>query len=438
MKGAAPHFGVLSRTLERRQLGRFVAVGVLGLGSALSILLSSGYGCNIYNSSLLQPATEGGAHDAAPLSCVAKWPAAPLADDPDGAGSYTGFMVMQSVDVGANPDAGPVLPGSDASTPLPPIGFDLDNNCTCCNDPTTPACQTMGSCINTYAFASPVCDDGAGRDHVALNLFRVLPNASEAANAGMRAGQFSILLQISGYNGTPNDTSVTVALYVSNGVEGVQDGGAVTLKHDGTDLWTVDTHWLEAMGRENVPDGTECNGTTTCQPSYATNNAYVAGGVLVAFPPAQLPLTFGYHANFGGALMTLNDAVISGTMQKATAGGQWGIANGSISGRWPSAQLLGNLASLPVDGSADGSPSYLCKTDPTAGNLYLGVKGYVCGQQDIASQQALDNTSAACDALSMSFGFGAEPALISTVYSVPPPPGGCTSADGGAFTDNCQ
>ncbi len=414
-------------------------MGVLGLGSALSILLGSGYGCSIYNSSLLLPA-EAGAPEAGPSSCLAKWPAPPVADDPDAAGSYTGFMVMQSVDVGANPDAGPVLPGSDASTPLPPIGFDLDNNCTCCNDPSSPTCLTGGSCVNTQPFANPVCDDQAGRDHVALTLFRVLPSASEAANAGMRAGQFSILLQISGYNGTPNDTSVTVALYVSNGVEGVQDGGAVALKHDGTDLWTVDTHWLEPMGRVNVPDGTQCNGTTTCQPSYVTNTAYVAGGVLVAFPPAQLPLTFGYHANFGGALMTLNDAVISGTLTKVTGpGGRlWGITNGSISGRWPSALLLGNLASLPVDGSADGS-SYLCATDPSAGSLYNMVKGYVCLSQDISSQQALDNSpGATCDALSMSFGFGAEPALISTVYSVPPPPGGCISVDGGAFTDNCQ
>src|ERR1035438_2609574 len=338
----------------------------------------------------------------------------------------------QTVDVGGSADAAVIV--SDATAPLPPIGFDLDNDCTCCTTAPRSVCQTGGSCIGS----SVICDDNAGRDHIALNIFRVLPNASAAANAGMQAGEVSIILQISGYSGALNDTNVTVALYVSNGLVGVQDGGTVTPRHDGTDLWTVDTHYLATTQRgETVPDGTQCNSTTACQPIYVDDGAYVANGVLVSRPSATLPLTFGYRANIGGALMKLNDAVISGTLQPLqTAGGQklWGITNGSISGRWESAQLLSNLATLP-NANVDGS--YLCGTDPQAASLYQAIKTYVCSLQDIARVQSSDNTMAKCDALSMSLGFTAEPAQLGTVYSVSPPPSGCQT-EAGLWLDTCQ
>jgi hypothetical protein len=339
---------------------------------------------------------------------------------------------MQSVDVGANPDAGPIL---DSSVPLPPIGFDLDKDCTCCTS-LSAACPTGGSCLQQQE--NVVCDDNAGRDHVALNIFRVVPNASATANAGMQAGQFSILLQISGYNGTLNDTNVAVALYVSNGLNGVQDGGAVMLIHDGTDQWTVDSHYLQTTGVGGTPaDGISCSGTGACQPLFVDNGAWVTNGVLVAQPSATLPLTFGYRANIGGALMKLNDAIVSGTLQAVTLdGGQraWKIVNGSISGRWPSAQLLGNLATLP---NPDVDGSYLCGTDSKLAGSYQVVKTYICSQQDIMSSEGLDNTMATCDALSMSFGFTAEPALLGVVYTVNPPPSGCIDA-GMLWSDKCQ
>lgn len=405
------------------------AVGVLGVGPALVLFLTCWQGCNIYNSSLLlEGGSEGGVVEAS-QSCLAKWPAVPAQDDPSSGGDYSGYFVMQTVDVG-NSDAGVLL---DSSAPLPPIGFDLDNDCTCCGG-TTGTCKTGGSCVGP----SIVCDDNAGRDHVALKIFSVIPNASASANAGMQAGQYSIVLQISGYNGKLNDTSVTVALYVSNGMDGIQDGGTVMPRHDGTDVWTVDTHYLATtLNGGNVPNGTPCNSTTACQPIFVDNGAYVTGGVLVARPSAKLPLTFGYRANIGGALMKLNDAVISGTLRSVKgAGGMtlWGIVNGSISGRWDSSELLSNLATLPYAG-ADGS--YLCGTDPNAASFYSEAKVYICGLQDIMSSKASDNKMMPCNALSMSFGFTAEPALVGTVYSVSPPPSGCQT-EAGLWSDTCQ
>jgi hypothetical protein len=416
--------------LWSRRLGRVVLMGVLGVGPALAFLAAYWQGCSVYSSSLLEPGDGAGTSDAS--SCLAKWPPPPARDDPGSGTDYSGFVAMQTVDVGASADAAVVV--SDSSAPLPPIGFDLDNDCTCCNAAAGGACPTRGSCVGS----SVTCDDDAGRDHVALNIFRVLPNANAAASAGMQAGQYSILLQISAYNGTLNDTNVTVALYVSNGLVGIQDGGTVSPRHDGTDLWTVDTHYLATTQTgETIADGTQCSGTNACQPIYVDDGAYVANGVLVSRPSATLPLTFGYRANIGGALMKLNDAIISGTLKPIqAAGGQkvWGITNGSISGRWESAQLLGNLATLPTP-NVDGS--YLCGTDPQAASLYRYVKVYICSLQDIARVQSSDNTMATCDALSMSLGFTAEPARLGTVYSVSPPPSGCQT-EAGLWSDTCQ
>jgi hypothetical protein len=436
--------------LTLSHLGRRTAVVV---ALVPTLLLGLWQGCNVYNSSLLLPGDGGSPGDgrpgdggpadvaspgpdaeAGPSTCLAKWPVAPLADDPSSE-TFSWVVAMQSVDVGANPDAGPIL---DSSAPVSPIGFDLDNDCTCCTAAGI-ACPTGGSCIGSGV----VCDDDAGRDHVALKIFAALPSASAAVNAGMLAGQFSILLQISEYNGTPNDANVTVGLYVSNGLNGVQDGGAVMPNHDGTDQWTVDSHYLQTTGVGQTPtDGTQCTGTSACQPQYVDKGAWVTNGVLVAQPSGTsgtLPLTFGYRANIGGALMKLNNAIVSGTLQAVTLdGGQkaWKIVNGSISGRWPSAQLLGNLATLP-NPNVDGS--YLCGTDPELAGSYRTVKAFVCSEQDIMSQTNLDNTMATCDALSMSFGFSAEPALLGPVYTVnAPPASGCLSSDGGLWVDKCQ
>ncbi len=401
------------------------------VGGATLAAMGAWPGCSIYNSSLLLDGGDDADAAEASAPCFARWPPLPAHDDPASGSNYSGFVVMQSVDVGSM-DGGAAL--LESGVPLPPIGFDLDNDCTCCTEPKGGTCTTGGSCVGQ----SVICDDKAGRDHVALNIFQVIPNASAAANAGMQAGQFSMLLQIGGYNGTPNDTNVTVALYVSNGMDGIQDGGPVTPRHDGTDRWTVDTHYLATtQAGGTVSDGTDCNVVNACQPIYVDNSAYVSSGVLVARPSATLPLTFGYRANIGGALMKLNDTVISGTLNPIKGDGgntTWGMVNGSISGRWESAQLLSNLASLP-NPNVDGS--FLCGTDPAAASLYQSVKAYVCSIQDIAAHQALDNTMATCDALSMSFGFKAEPALLGTVYSVNQPMSGCAT-DAGLWSDKCQ
>lgn len=369
----------------------------------------------------------------APPACpLAKPPPRPSGDEAGfGGQDYSPVFAMRTIDIGAGPDAGPI--SLDASTPLPPFGFDLDGVNTC-------HCGGAPSCVQP-AGTKEICDDDAGRDHIALQLFRALgPSArmgSEQANLAMQSGQFGILLKMEGYNGGQNDQQVTVSLYVSNGIVGVQDGGVVTPGHDGVDRWTVDPSYLKkTQNMTPVPAGTDCSTTQDCQPAYADPNAYVSGGKLVA-NMGQVPLTFGYRANIGGALMVLDSVIISGTIREVSIAGGTNIGfridDGSISGRWQTGQLLANMATIP-DPFVDGS--FFCGTDP----LYPAVKNIICSLQDIDHDRSGDNTgNAPCDALSMGFAFTAEPVHLGTVYPGPTMiTSGCTDEAGTPWHDQCQ
>jgi hypothetical protein len=118
----------------------------------------------------------------------------------------------------------------------------------------------------------------------------------------------------------------------------------------------------------------------------------------------------------------------------ASSGLGWAIDDGSISGRWGSTKLLSNMATIPIPDSG----TYLCGLDnPT----YLTFKNYICSLQDIPSDYSRDNTGAPCDAISMAFGFTAEPALLGVVTPLPATPAGCQQdggVDGGVpFFDTC-
>lgn len=359
--------------------------------------------------------------DASPDTAChhATYPIRPTADDPSTTQNVPVVAAMEALDVGLG-DGGPISPNA----PLPPLGWDLDGVCTC---PDPPSCM--------QAHGPPNCDDDAGRDHTGLELFRRLgPSAqmsNAAANQALQIGEYGLVVQITAYNGQRNDRQVSVALYASSGVLSTVDGGVPQLQHDGSDKWTVDPRYLSA-GQQLI--GIDCdNGNSMCSPAYVDDNAYVADSVLVA-SLGEVPITFGGRANLGGAVMDLSETILVGTLTSATLSGNgtgWAIENGSISGRWGSAKLLSNMATIPDPLSEAGA--FLCGPDVP----YQALKPYICSLQDIAANSSLDRTGAPCDAISMAFGFRAEPARLGVVTPLPATPAGC--ADGGVpFRDTCS
>jgi hypothetical protein len=395
------------------------SVGLLALGGGAVLASGVAPGCNVYGPWLF--GSEDAAAEAGIPPCNhATFPGRPATDDASNTGMpVTIVAAMQSIDLGVAADGGPIPTG-----PFPNLGWDLDGYCTC---PGPPSCMQAQLPLN--------CDDDAGRDHTGLELFRKLGVTAQAGNAAanqaMKTGQYGLVVQIAGYNSQPNDPQVSVSLYASGGVLGTGDGGTVQVNHDGNDKWSIDPRYVN--GGPSIV-GTDCAGNPACSPLYIDDSAYVANGVLVAQFP-EIPITFGGRANLGGAVMDLTQAILVGKLTPfsfSTGGSSYAIENGSISGRWGSSKLLSNMATIP-DPTQD-SGAFLCGPD----TAYQLLKTYICSLQDIPSNPGFDiSRNSPCDAISMAFGFSAEPARLGVVAPQPPTPAGCVPDGGAPFTDTC-
>jgi hypothetical protein len=396
------------------------------LVATVAIGVTTWQACAIYDTSLLLPGPADAAAEADTLDdsstldagpdadrCAhARWPSRPEADDPSTTPDVHVITALRTFDLGLRTDGG-----------APPVlGFDLDTACTC---PAPESCAPQkGSALH--------CDDDGGRDNAggallrSLGAFNVLNQ--DDINQRIAAGGYGLVIQIRSYNGAANDTRVTVAVSVSNGVSGIEDGGTPSPKDDGTDHWTLDPASL--LGGESIV-GVDCDrDNSQCVPLFIDENAYVADHVLVG--KMDFPLSLGSGGGISTIKLNLTGSIVTATLvPTAVAGGSsFALDRGQLAGRWSTAKLLASLAALQ-DPLSPGQ--YVCGGDST----YTGIKTRICASADIEADMSLDNTSAACDALSIAFGFTARPARLGKVYAGPPQSAGCADA-GTPFHDDCS
>jgi hypothetical protein len=350
------------------------------------------YGCSVYTSALLLPAVDSGtsadapiveagtdaAHDAGKEAAANpcpdfEAPAAPTADDPSDGGDHGFVVAVHTIDF-----------GFDAGTESL-IGYDLDDVYTCCDG-------GPESCTAAQAGATH-CDDVSGRDNsggqLLSSLFIIDPSQFTTATISQRLqdGVYSILLQVTDYNGTPNDTQVTAAMYGSDGVEG--DAGALW---NGSDLWTIDESFVvNPTGMPLVPTDFD-------------TNAYVADNTLVMH--LSFPISLGTTST-NTFTINLTGGVITGQLVSA-GNGTVALTGGNIAGRWNVSQLLSSLQTVTIGANP------ICPTGPGAAT-YAFVKQEVCKYADIMTDQSSDLKGMTCDALSLGIGFTADPALLGSV-----------------------
>jgi len=377
--------------------------GVVGLATWVS--------CSIYNPSLLLPAEEEGGPDvvveapvttdagsdvAAPCPEVFP-PTKPAADDPSDAGNQTIVVALHTLDLGIRTDGG---------TP-PLFGYDLDDVFTCCDG---------GASSCKPPVVGNHCDENGGRDNSGGQLIASLalldPTQFNATTISQRLqdGVYSLIVQVSDYNGTPNDTQVVAGLYASDGLQPEADGAVPLAKWDGTDVWTIDDQFV-LNGADASP----------IVPNHFDAHAYVSGGVMVM--QVNFPLSLGTSAT-GSIDIDLTGGVITAEVVPMPGGG-FRAANGQVAGRWNASSVLTAAQSLTLAGAP------ICP----GSSLYANVKQQICGAADIATDPANDNKGAACDALSVAFGFTADPALMGAVISSGAKQGTC--GDAGLTTDDC-
>jgi hypothetical protein len=290
------------------------------------------------------------------------------------------------------------------------LGYDLDKVWTGCSGGGPDGSVGPESCKAAVIGATHP-DDNQGRDDYSVKLLLALAAFDSAqfnattVSQRLQNGTYSVLLQILHYNGTPNDTSVSVGLYASNGVEG--DAGA---KWNGQDTWTIDDVFVVSDAGPILPN-------------HFDAFAYVSGGTLVM--KVNFPLSLG-ASSAGSFTISLADGHITGQVVPA-GNGTYALANGQITGRWNISDLLSAVQEVTV------SSATLCP----GSNYYNLLKGEACQYADIMTDPTQDLTGMKCDALSFGMGYTADPALMGSIVPTPQHPSPCYP-DGGAPTpDKC-
>lgn len=323
--------------------------------------------------------TGGGGGDA--MVCSPALPPAPPAIKGAGGADVLTFA-LRTVDLGG---------------PRKKVGFDLDGQCTC---PGKTGCQEPA-----WAKADH-CDDPDGRDNGSGNAFAAINQAFGAVISSIQLsdlaynGKWSLLVQVSDYNGGDDDDQVEVALYTTPGT-------GVAPIWDGTDIWPV--------ADSSLVDTVSLN-----QPVNKDPGAYVVNRVLVAHLPSATVVFQGPGVRLQ---IDLSSVVLSATLEAKDTGAVQ-LTSGTLAGSWTTPALFRSLSSLRVNNGMK-----LCVGD----TYYHPVKSALCDEIDLSST---GSPGAECDALSFGAGFEASPALLGMPQPLTPPTAGCDAATDPA-TDVC-
>jgi hypothetical protein len=150
-------------------------------------------------------------------------------------------------------------------------------------------------------------------------------------------------------------------------------------------------------------------------PSFVSDGAYVAGGMLVAtMPTTQITL-----AGSGPDTITIRFKAGVITAKLVNQGTMWKLQGGVVAARWATNDVFAALSSY-----RDNNGKPFCTDQPLVWNT---IHGSICGDADIL----VDGTqpkSAPCDALSVGLGFTADPVILGSVSDAGTPTPGCPPA----------
>lgn len=309
----------------------------------------------------------GGTGGAAPAECESEGFLKPPATHTDPADPVDLYFAVRTIDMG------------ERDLPRRP-GFDLDSKCTCCT-----GCTTLedDQCIYPTQLPADYCDaiegetNGGIDNNVAKFLRRALdlsPNlieASEALTEAADTGQWSMIVRVYNYNGEPDDSQVSVALYTA----GVPTPAPPS--------WTLTDAW--PVRSDSLADG-----TTIEDPLIVNHNAYVVANKLVGvFGGANGKL----RLNLESALsIDLAYAIFQAELVKN--GATYSLQNGVIGGMWGIADVFKALGAL-----RRGNMPVLCKGDVA----YSVVKGALCTLRDSIPNKM----PSPCDSISFGLAFTA-------------------------------
>ncbi len=299
------------------------------------------------------------------------------------------------------------------------LGFDLDGLCTssdtCPQDPgTTLSCKTIGAIPPDGRYCR---DNSFGKlEAEAVNFQGVGKEfglSNDGFNCALCRGDYNFIIQISDYNGQPNDSNVRIDLYPSPGIE-TKPGWQCSLSTaegawKANECWTKDSKWT--IQKDTFDGQIPADGDL---PPAKLNDpsAYVRDGYIVGQLPADALFWFPGESAARAYPLTLQGGVFAGRLEQKD--GTWVIEDGTIAGRAKVSDMLGGFALLGV-----------CEGHEFYGPINLFVNGAL----DVLANGSV-SPEATCDAVSVGIGFRAEEASFSTTPVDVTPLPGCP-VDGG-------
>jgi hypothetical protein len=294
-------------------------------------------------------------------------------------------------------------------------GFDFDGSCS--SDLVPPPCLPPAWTKRTPEEGPGGVDNGLGQMiQITVDEFASTDVTTDAANAQRAAGAAAPVgvLRISGYNGVPVDTQLTVDFYIG---AVPKDVGASKPTTDGTYEWPVDVN--SVAGATDA----EVGALVTRDSRFRDEQAYVASNVLVArFDSLVLSSLF-------GSAVEARRVVVTGRLQRGSSD-QWELVDGTLAAVIRPEDLLAQVPRLAA--KTRDIAIKLC-TDETA--FYPSLKAVICGAADIRSSSSAKATT--CDAMTLGVRFAASPGRLGKGVVVEEDPSPC-AAEVDPANDTCE
>lgn len=300
--------------------------------------------------------------DAGP-ACPLRHPPPRPAVAPDPAG-FQRFFAVQRMELGVG------TPGAWRD-----IGLDLDDRCTSSDTPLEEL-----ECETRIGAGHPDGEEGIDNQFGAsiINALTVGdPDLLSDFNTSFARGIYGLVLTVSGWNLTPEDDAVSVALLEADSGHGPLGG---VPEHIGEDVWTVST--------DSLIDG-------DLERPLCAGTGYVTGGVVVA----QLPSRCGFR------LLSADDNVIDVRLSRP-------LVMATISPTAPSfgsGLLVGRWRVDDFVGSFDQISGILCP-----GPARMALMRAADASADVLAEDPPD-PAIPCDAISFGARFRGNPATVSPV-----------------------
>ena len=282
-------------------------------------------------------------------------------------------------------------------------GYDLDGLCTEPGDDGLMECEAAEGRI--IADGRNGVDNSAG-DTLAIGLDFVFPGYEAAMRDTMREGRNVPVLHISGWSGQPDDGTVAIWLAgtadVTRSEDRAADGGVFDPdapredpRWDGTDVAYLSSSYFSALGEPRIGD----------------DQAYVAGGVLVARLPDRAEIDLPVPGRGVGRLRFTDTHIVA----PLTADGR-SFTSGIVVGRWSQADMFAYTDDLGI-----------CMSDPRVALFFPTFRTAVERALDVRSDPDTGGLpGVACNAVSTTFAFETGvPVALGGIVDFPVEPAGC-------------